>query len=116
MRFSYRLSTCALASSLLLWDALDLYSKLPFFSFASQIPLVLPHTTQSLASDRIAIIGAGAGGTSAAFWIAKAKERYGLSAQVDVFDRNDYIGGRECIRYVLPSHSQPQGRRDRRLT
>ena len=51
-------------------------------------------TTPSSSSPRIAIIGAGAGGTSAAFWISKAKERFGLDVQVDVYEAADYIGGR----------------------
>jgi prenylcysteine oxidase/farnesylcysteine lyase len=46
-------------------------------------------------SPRIAIIGAGAGGSSAAFWIAKAKERHGLDIAIDIYERNDYIGGRK---------------------
>ena len=48
-------------------------------------------------SPRIAIIGAGAGGSSAAFWIAKAKERYGLDIAIDIYERNDYIGGRKLL-------------------
>ena len=46
-------------------------------------------------SPRVAIIGAGAGGSSAAFWIAKAKERNGLDVAIDIYERNDYIGGRK---------------------
>ena len=46
-------------------------------------------------SPHIAVIGAGAGGSSAAFWIAKAKERYGLDIAIDIYERNDYIGGRK---------------------
>jgi len=46
-------------------------------------------------SPRIAIIGAGAGGSSAAFWISKAKERHGLDVAVDIFERSDYVGGRK---------------------
>ena len=46
---------------------------------------------------RIAIIGAGAGGSSAAFWIAKAKERSGLDVEIDIYERNDYIGGRKSL-------------------
>jgi len=43
---------------------------------------------------RVAIIGAGAGGSSAAFWIAKAKERHEQNVHVDVYEQSDYIGGR----------------------
>lgn len=46
-------------------------------------------------TPRIAIVGAGAGGSSAAFWISKAKSRFGLGVDIDVYDRNDYIGGRK---------------------
>lgn len=46
---------------------------------------------------RIAIVGAGAGGSSAAFWISKAKSRFGLDVEVDVYDRNNYIGGRRSF-------------------
>ncbi|KAI0273059.1 FAD/NAD-P-binding domain-containing protein [Russula aff. rugulosa BPL654] len=50
-------------------------------------------------SPRVAIIGAGAGGSSAAFWIAKAKERNGLDVEIDIYERNDYIGGRSTTVY-----------------
>lgn len=46
-------------------------------------------------SNRIAVIGAGAGGSAAAFWISKARESYGLDVEIDVFDSNSYIGGSE---------------------
>ncbi|THH12832.1 hypothetical protein EW146_g7327 [Bondarzewia mesenterica] len=58
-----------------------------------------PTVTDVPQSSRIAIIGAGAGGSSAAFWISKAKERYGLDAGVDVYDRYGYIGGRSTTVY-----------------
>lgn len=44
---------------------------------------------------RIAIVGAGAGGSSAAFWISKAVERFGLDIAIDVYDKESYIGGSE---------------------
>ena len=47
--------------------------------------------------NRIAIIGAGAGGSSSAFWIGKAKERWGLDLEVDLYDSRSYIGGSESI-------------------
>ena len=45
---------------------------------------------------RIAIIGAGAGGSSAAFWLSKAKARLEINFEIDVYESRDYIGGREC--------------------
>jgi prenylcysteine oxidase/farnesylcysteine lyase len=59
-------------------------------------------TTPSSSTPRIAIIGAGAGGTSAAFWISKAKERFGLDVQIDVYEAADYIGGRASALYLKP--------------
>lgn len=76
---------------------------------SEQAPLVLP---QEQTTPRIAIVGAGAGGSSAAFWISKAKERYGLDVEVDIYDSKSYIGGREfhqssyaimrCLCVILP--------------
>jgi len=54
-------------------------------------------TTPSTSVPRIAIIGAGAGGTSAAFWISKARERFGLDVQVDVYEAAGYVGGRASL-------------------
>lgn len=69
--------------------------SLPFLSSSSQTPLFTGNASvdNASAANRIAIIGAGAGGSSAAFWISKAKERFGLDVEVDVFERNNYIGG-----------------------
>jgi prenylcysteine oxidase/farnesylcysteine lyase len=75
--------------------------QLPFNinSLFSQAPLSTPSSSnvETPWSPRVAIIGAGAGGSSAAFWIAKAKERHGLNVSVDIYERNDYIGGRELL-------------------
>lgn len=73
------------------------------FDFNSFLRLTGPQTPLSDAvpapvpprSPRVAIIGAGAGGSSAAFWIAKAKERNGLNVAIDIYERSDYIGGRK---------------------
>lgn len=72
-------------------------------SFAFQFPFKLPFTGGVVSpevvvvpkSPRVAIVGAGAGGSSAAFWISKAKERFGIDVEIDVFEREDYIGGSE---------------------
>ncbi|KAI0354058.1 FAD/NAD(P)-binding domain-containing protein [Trametes cingulata] len=87
--------------------AFQLPFKLPFFSSGSQAPLELeaPQVPESVAPNRIAIIGAGAGGSSAAFWIAKAKERYGLDVEIDVYDKNAYIGGRSTTVFPYEDES-----------
>lgn len=83
-----------------------LYVLLITPSIAFQFPFKLPFlkSTQTIlveeqvvnATPRIAIIGAGAAGSSAAFWISKAKQRSEIDVQVDVYERASYIGGREC--------------------
>ena len=82
---------CLLLSSSSL--AFQLPFKLPFFQSDSVTQEVLEAEVPAITQPRIAIIGAGAGGSSAAWWISKAKERYGFDVQVDVFDKSDYIGG-----------------------
>ncbi|KAF8973540.1 Prenylcysteine lyase-domain-containing protein [Flammula alnicola] len=59
-------------------------------------------------TSRIAIIGAGAGGSSAAFWISKAKERFGLDVEIDVYESRSYIGGRSITVYPYNDTSLPE--------
>lgn len=69
-------------------------SWLPFvYSVDPQAVLNLPSPEPS--SERIAIIGAGAAGSSAAFWLARAKERHGLDIEVDIFEKTGLVGGSE---------------------
>ena len=49
------------------------------------------------ASKTVAIIGAGAGGSSTAFFIAKAKQRYGVDIDIHIYDKNELVGGGEFI-------------------
>lgn len=86
---------------------LSLILLLSSTSYGFQLPFSLPFfKTKGIAvypespadastTPRIAIIGAGAGGSSAAFWISKAKERFGIDVEVDVYDKESRIGGRE---------------------
>jgi prenylcysteine oxidase/farnesylcysteine lyase len=65
------------------------------FQFPASIPFLQWNYTPS---HRIAIIGAGAGGSSAAFWISRAQNRtHGHNLFVDVFEKESYIGGRELL-------------------
>jgi prenylcysteine oxidase / farnesylcysteine lyase len=85
------IAACILLSGLS--RAFQLPFKLPFFQVQDDVPqLFAPPQNKP---PRIAIVGAGAGGASAAFWISKGKERFGLDVEVDVFDREPYIGGSE---------------------
>ena len=47
------------------------------------------------ASKTVAIIGAGAGGSSTAFFIAKAKQIYGVDIDIHIYDKNEFVGGGE---------------------
>ncbi|PPQ78142.1 hypothetical protein CVT24_006425 [Panaeolus cyanescens] len=63
-------------------------------SSTSTLSSNLENPPQRAAPLKIAIIGAGAGGSSAAFWISKAMKRSNLSASIDVYEQSSYIGGR----------------------
>ncbi|TFK76732.1 hypothetical protein BDN72DRAFT_890547 [Pluteus cervinus] len=91
-----------------------------YSSFAFQLPFGVPHFLKSASAvvipqespsnpttPRIAIIGAGAGGSSAAFWISKAKQRFGLDVEVDVYEKSDYIGGRSTVVYPHNDKAYP---------
>ncbi|KZV95584.1 FAD/NAD(P)-binding domain-containing protein, partial [Exidia glandulosa HHB12029] len=79
------------------------------FAWSFQIPwlsgkpgqLVLEGTAEStprvVRPARIAIIGAGAAGSSAAYFASLAKTRSNLTFDIDVYERADYIGGRSTI-------------------
>lgn len=104
MKKCYAALVCLVPGAL----AFQLPFEIPFFK--PQAPgrqAILPDDSPS-ASPRVAIIGAGAGGTSAAFWISKAKERFGLDVEVDVYDRANYIGGREfaIVSIVCPGSNR----------
>ena len=95
MRTNTALALLAASASASAWE-------LPFSKLWSgtgddaQVPLSAPGSTSSNAHvpPRVAIIGAGAAGSSAAFFIAKANDRFGLDVEVDVYEQNDYVGGR----------------------
>lgn len=83
-------------------SAFQLPFKVPFLSSNSVVEPEPPTGT-----PRIAIIGAGAGGSSAAFWIAATKERFGLDVEVDVYEKESYVGGRSTIVYPYNDTTLP---------
>ncbi|KAF4631191.1 hypothetical protein G7Y89_g6938 [Cudoniella acicularis] len=46
------------------------------------------------ASRRVAIIGAGAGGSSAAYYLQQFAEQSGVELNITVFEKSSYVGGR----------------------
>ncbi|KAI6045180.1 FAD/NAD(P)-binding domain-containing protein [Pisolithus marmoratus] len=76
---------------------LQLPFKLPFFK--SKEDVLTDNQVAPEVTPRIAIVGAGAAGSSAAFWISKAKERFGIDVEIDVYERASYVGGRSTIVY-----------------
>ncbi|KDR85286.1 hypothetical protein GALMADRAFT_51898 [Galerina marginata CBS 339.88] len=88
-------------------QAFQLPFHIPNF-FSAAIPATHAEQSPISGTPRIAIIGAGAGGSSAAFWIAKAKERFGVDVEIDVYERNGYIGGRSTIVYPYNDSSLPE--------
>ncbi|TFK57561.1 FAD/NAD(P)-binding domain-containing protein [Heliocybe sulcata] len=88
------LSVCLLFASAA--HAFELSSFLPFLKTGHEnAALEITET----AVHRVAIVGAGAGGSSAAFWIAKAKKRSDVEVEVDVYESAGYIGGRSTVVY-----------------
>ncbi|KAJ7785934.1 Prenylcysteine lyase-domain-containing protein [Mycena metata] len=77
--------------------AFQLPFKVPFFNSSGQQQPLRPTNTK----PRIAIIGAGAGGSSAAWWISKAKERFGIDVEIDVYDKESYVGGRAQCAFLF---------------
>lgn len=85
----------------MLWSLAVLPNLALAFSWASLFSgsqgVAADHADQYIieapSQPRVAIIGAGAAGSSAAFWISKAAERLGKDIVIDVFERSNYIGG-----------------------
>ncbi|PPQ76784.1 hypothetical protein CVT24_011340 [Panaeolus cyanescens] len=71
-----------------------LFDILPALNYISgrQLSVNDPQTTGL--PFNVAIIGAGAGGSSSAFWISKAMNRSDLNISIDIFEQSSYIGGR----------------------
>lgn len=60
------------------------------------------HQHGHLPRPRVAIVGGGAGGTSSAYFLAfLASQDPRLSVDVDLFEANDYIGGRSTILHLF---------------
>ncbi|EGO02796.1 hypothetical protein SERLA73DRAFT_165743 [Serpula lacrymans var. lacrymans S7.3] len=102
MRSLPHLLICCLLSSSAL--AFQFSFSVPFFKSSQAI---LDEQQDNGGPPRIAIVGAGAAGSSAAFWIGKARERFGIDVEVDVYERSDYVGGRSTTVYPYGDTNLP---------
>ena len=65
-------------------------------------------TAGRLPRPRIAIVGGGAAGTSSAFFLTHlGNHNASLSVDVDLFEANDYLGGRSTIVYPFDNDTYP---------
>lgn len=75
--------------------------KLPWVASTASDQVVFDTPVDAPSSSarppRVAIIGAGAGGSSAAYWLSLGKKRANITFDIDVYERSDYIGGRSTI-------------------
>ena len=81
-------------------QALSLPFRLPswlWFGSRSNALTIVPGKPWYNASKTVAIIGAGAGGSSTAFFIAKAKKRYGIDIDIHIYEKNEFVGGGEPL-------------------
>ena len=81
-------------------QALSLPFQLPswlWFGSTSNALTVVPGKPWYNASKTVAIIGAGPGGSSTAFFVAKAKQRYGVDIDIHIYDKNEFVGGGESL-------------------
>ncbi|KIJ30166.1 hypothetical protein M422DRAFT_187434 [Sphaerobolus stellatus SS14] len=79
--------------------------SLPFASkHRAQVPIEAPAPFVK-SPHKVAIIGAGAGGSSAAYWLARAQNRTPEhELEVEIFEKEGYIGGRSTV--VFPYSSE----------
>lgn len=66
-----------------------------------------PQLSKPPSPRRVAIIGAGAAGTSAAFHIANFSASAGIPVHISLFERSSYIGGRSTTVNVYNDSTEP---------
>ncbi|KAL1967592.1 hypothetical protein VTN77DRAFT_3107 [Rasamsonia byssochlamydoides] len=69
-----------------------------------QVPL---RTASGIAPRRVAIIGAGSGGSSTAYYLRQYADFFDIPVNLTVFERNPYVGGRSTTVNVFDNASYP---------
>ncbi|KAI9852311.1 MAG: hypothetical protein M1824_002032, partial [Vezdaea acicularis] len=60
-----------------------------------------------VATKRVAVIGAGAGGSSAAYYLKQKADESGFAVDITIFERNPYVGGRSTTVDVFGNPAYP---------
>lgn len=105
----------AMKPSLSLFTILSLSTTLSSSQllFPQQQPFLPPSPSSTPTNPlRIAIIGAGAAGSSSAYFLSHFHNLPGLnlSTSVDIFDKNNYVGGRSTVIWPWRDHVEGFGR------
>jgi prenylcysteine oxidase/farnesylcysteine lyase len=56
----------------------------------------------------ILIVGAGAGGASTAYHLARAAGNMGTEVNIEIFERSNYVGGRSTTVNILDNPEYPE--------
>lgn len=97
-----------IATAQLLFPANQIHFAPPTAAHAASLDgTAAPRWTSSERVPRIAIIGAGAGGSSAAYFLKHFGDlaEHGLETDVTIYDAADYIGGRSTV--IWPWNTDP---------
>ncbi|POS84507.1 hypothetical protein EPUL_003868 [Erysiphe pulchra] len=87
------------------------YLIIGFQASATHLPVenegLLQSATHWRSKWNVAIIGAGAAGSSTAYHLRQFANKAGLDINITVFEKNNYIGGRVATAYVYDDIFQP---------
>ncbi|KAJ6264606.1 hypothetical protein Dda_0755 [Drechslerella dactyloides] len=76
-------------------------------SIVDQKPFILNDGGVASHAKRVAVIGAGAAGSSAAYYLKDYADSNDLAANVTIYERNNYIGGRTTTVYAYDDPAEP---------
>nr|POE48785.1 farnesylcysteine lyase [Quercus suber] len=75
--------------------------------FADQQIVLADDTENTVKPYNVAIVGAGAAGSSSAYHLSKYAAEAGIPVNITIFERNTYIGGRSTTTYAYGEPAYP---------
>lgn len=82
-------------------DAFKISSAIDWLYSSTSTSTTSHAVSHEVVPHKVAIIGAGAAGSSSAFWIAKAKARANVAVEVDVYEKEGHVGGRKYFHWSI---------------